>query len=409
MNNYIYLILDFNASKRYSHHWSYVNKYKTILENFKKPYEIWIPKNAHSEILFGLGKNCKTFLRSNVYGFGRKENFYNWLIVKTIELFLIRCKDLVDNDKLETIKKFVSKLYTNAPYKRIKAISNSQVAINLIFPTLDSIAFRLVERCLKRGIPIKKVSFRLGSGYKDNLKINDIEIRLRELITNFPECDIKLGYETFTHKQSLLNHGLDSTCLYWAPAPSSTKDTKNQKDLHELTLGFLGVARPNKGFVEIPKLLRSLISHNIPFTAIAQEAMYPWSEYVNTIQELKKFSRILTILPANISEQELENVFKSIDVLVLPYSTEDYYLAGSGLLFDAADLYIPTITKKGVAFEWDITEYSLGFTYNNSEDFVSNIKLLLINENNFKFKKYNSDRNLAIAAFLGIKGELYSK
>jgi hypothetical protein len=266
----------------------------------------------------------------------------------------------------------------------------------LVFPTLDSIAFRLVERCLRRGIPIEKVSFRLGSGYKDNFKVDDIEIRLRKLITNFPECDIKLGYETFTHKQSLLNHGLDSTCLFWAPAPSNTKDATSKKDLHKLTLGFLGVARPNKGFVEIPKLLRSLIVNNIPFTAITQEAMYPWSEYVKTI------------LPANISEQELENVFKSIDVLVLPYNTEDYYLTGSGLLFDAADLHIPTITKKGVAFEWDITEYSLGFTYTNSEDFVSIIKHLLSNENNFKFKKYNSDRNLAIAEFLGIKSELYS-
>lgn len=409
MNNYIYLILDFNASKRYSHHWSYVSKYKIILENLKMPYEIWIPKNAHSEISLSLGKNCKTFLRSNVYGYGRKESFYNWVVVKTFDFFLIRCKVLFDNDKLEIIKKLISKLYTNAPYKQIKAISNSQVAINLVFPTLDSLAFRLVERCLKRGIPIKKVSFRLGSGYKDNFKIDDIEIRLRKLITNFPECDIKLGYETFTHKQSLLNHGLDSTYLFWAPAPSSTKDATSKKDLHNLTLGFLGVARPNKGFVEIPKLLRSLISHDISFTAILQEAMYPWSEYVNTIQELKNFSRILTILPANISEQELESVFKSIDVLVLPYNTEDYYLAGSGLLFDAADLHIPIITKKGVAFEWDITEYSLGLTYSNSEDFVLGIKHLLSTENNFKFKKYNYDRNLAIAAFLGIKDELYSK
>lgn len=408
MNNYIYLILDFNASKRYSHHWSYVKKYKTILENLKKPYEIWIPKNSHPEVLLSLGNNCKTFLRSNVYGFGRKESFYEWLVVKTIDLFLKRCKDLINDNKLETIKEYISKLYTNAPYKRIKAISNSQVAINLVFPTLDSIAFRLVERCLRRGIPIEKVSFRLGSGYKDNFKVDDIEIRLRKLITNFPECDIKLGYETFTHKQSLLNLGLDSTCLFWAPAPSYTKDAASKKDLHKFTLGFLGVARPNKGFVEIPKLLRSLIVNNIPFTAITQEAMYPWSEYVNTIQELKNFSRVLTILPANISEQEFENVFKSIDVLVLPYNTEDYYLAGSGLLFDAADLHIPTITKKGVAFEWDITEYSLGFTYTNSEDFISIIKHFLSNENNFKFKKYNSDRNLAIAAFLGIKSELFS-
>jgi len=402
MKNHIYLILEFNASRRYSHHWSYVGKYKNFLEDLNEPYEIWIPKNADSDILVGLRKNYKTFLHSNVYGFERKENFYNWFFVKIIDVFLQKCKDKISNQKLESLKKFFSNFYTNAPYKRIRSISDSGVEINLVFPTMDSIAFRLVERCLKQNIQIKRVCFRLGSGYKDNFKIDYIERRLQQLITEFPECDIALGYETITHKQSLLNHGLESDYLYWTPAPPSNKYIENKKDLRMFTLGFLGVARPNKGFVEIPELLKSLSSHDIAFKAIAQEAIYPWDEYKKAIQELGNFLNILTILPANISEQELENVFKSIDILILPYNTENYKLAGSGLLFAAADLSIPTLTKKGVAFEWDINEYSLGFTYENLEDFVKKIKYLSTNKNNYGFKSYNTDRNVAIRTFLGI-------
>ena len=75
MKKYKFIIIDFNATRRYSHHWSYVSKYKKFLEDFSEPYEIWIPKNAHADISFGLGKNFQTFLRSNVYGFEKQQNF----------------------------------------------------------------------------------------------------------------------------------------------------------------------------------------------------------------------------------------------------------------------------------------------------------------------------------------------
>jgi hypothetical protein len=98
--------------------------------------------------------------------------------------------------------------------------------------------------------------------------------------------------------------------------------------------------------------------------------------------------------------------FNIIDVLVLPYNTDDYKLAGSGLLFTAADLNIPTLTKKGVAFEWDVTEYLLGFTYENSKDFISSIKYIIDNTVNYGFDSYNTDRYLAIKVFLGVRSDL---
>jgi hypothetical protein len=268
---------------------------------------------------------------------------------------------------------------------------------------MDSLAFRLVERCLNQGVKIKKICFRLGPNYKDNFKVIDIENRLEELIAKFPDCDITLGYETVTHKKILLDNGLKSDYLYWTPAPPAKKYVKNKIDSQVLTLGFLGVARPSKGFVEIPELLKSLIYNQISFKAIAQEAIYPWAEYRNTVRELVNFSGTVTILPANISEQELESVFKTIDVLILPYNIDVYKLAGSGLLFAAADLNIPILTKKGVAFEWDIKEYSLGFVYENPEDFAEKISHLLTDKNNYGFELYNSDRHLAIKAFLSIR------
>lgn len=402
MKNYKYIIVEFNAARRYSHHWSYVSKYKNFLEDFSEPYEIWIPRNAHVDILSGLGKNSQAFLRSNVYGFEKHENITSWFIVKMIDIFLLRFQYCFNDQNFEILKRFFSKFYTSAPYKRIKSMSNSGIELNLIFPSMDSLSFRLVERCLKQGLPIKRICLRLGSGYKDIFKVINIEERLNKLITEFPECNLVLGYETAAHREVLLNYGLNSDYLSWTPAPPSNQYTINKKDSNVLTLGFLGVARPNKGFVEIPELVKSLTSLSIPFQVIVQEAMYPWSEYINAMQQLNTLSNCITVLPANISEEELENMFNIIDILVLPYNTENYKLAGSGLLFTAADLNIPTLTKKGVAFEWDINEYSLGFTYDNSQDFISKIKLFIDHTINYGFESYKVDRYLAIKAFLGI-------
>ena len=396
-------MLDFNASRRYSHHWSYVKKYKDFLENLNEPYEIWIPKNAHPDIVLGLGKTSKTILQSNAFGYEKDENFYYWFVFKIIDLLLYQLKDKISGQKLEILKKFFSRLYINTPYKQIRAISSYGIEINLVFPTMDSLAFRLVERCLNQGVQINKICFRLGSNYKDGFKVDDIENRLDKLITKFPDCDIALGYETIAHKQILLKNGLKPDNLYWTPAPPAKKCVITKLDSQVLTLGFLGVARPSKGFVEIPELLKSLSCNQISFKAIAQEALYPWAEYRNTIRELVNFSGTVTILPANISNQELQSVFKTIDILILPYNPDSYKLAGSGLLFDSADLSIPIVTKKGVAFEWDVKEYSLGFVYENSEDFAEKISnYLLTYENNYGFKLYNSDRRLAIKTFLSI-------
>jgi hypothetical protein len=406
MEKYKFVIIDFNATRRYSHHWSYVSKYKKFLEDFGEPYEIWIPKNAHVDISYGLSNNFQTFLQSNVYGFEKQENIIRWVSVKIIDSLLLRFKYALSSKKFEILKRFFSHFYTTAPYQRIKAISKSGVELNLVFPTMDSLAFRLVERCLKQGIPIKRICLRLGSGYKDIFKVDDIEERLNKLIREYPKCNLALGYETIPHKQFLLNHGLNLDNLFWTPAPPNKQYIESKNGSRVLTLGFLGVARPNKGFVEIPELVRSLTSHSISFQVIVQEAIYPWNEYINAIQQLKEFSDNVTILPANISGQKLADQFDIIDVLVLPYNTEDYKLAGSGLLFTAADLNIPTITKKGVAFEWDITNYSLGYTYVNSKDFITNIKYVMGDTINYGFDSYNTDRFLAIKVFLGITSDL---
>jgi hypothetical protein len=187
--------------------------------------------------------------------------------------------------------------------------------------------------------------------------------------------------------------------LFWAPAPPTSMFIGERKKQKMLTLGFLGVARPNKGFTEIPNLLKFLRAQNISFQAFVQKAIYPWSGYLEAMQEIEDFA---TILPANISQDQLDDVFKKIDILVLPYNIDNYKIAGSGLLFAAADLNVPTFTKKGVAFEWDINKYCIGSIFEDDVDFVVQIKDFLYQRKQYNFTDYNSDRYLSVVDFLGL-------
>ena len=165
-------------------------------------------------------------------------------------------------------------------------------------------------------------------------------------------------------------------------------------------LGFLGTARPNKGIDKIPEILIALKNNKLDFIATVQEAKFPWPEYTETIKLLNKFPENVRLLSAALSDSDFINEFSSIDFLILPYSPEDYKIAGSGLLFTAADFKIPIFATKGVGFEWDILNFSLGCAFENTNQLVLQLKETLNNSQLFGFDRYNRARNLAISNFL---------
>ena len=399
-----YLLIDFNASRRYSHHWTYLLKYKNFLNDINVRSEIWVPKNADLEIVNDLGSNCKPILRSNVYGFQKNQKYFSWLYDKIIEKLFMILKFLKFKFFLELIKFLISSFYTYKPYFKIKSICSSGKELVIIFPTLDSVGFRLVEKCLVNNLKIKRVCLRLGTGYKDIFKVEDLEKRLANLIISYSDLEISVGYETFPHKEVLEEFGIPSSNLFWAPAPPTRNKIKKSNYNKVFTLGFLGVARPNKGFTDIPLHIRILISKNIKFQALVQEAVYPWKEYISAKTELESLNLFVKIIPANITHEMFESLFSTIDVLVLPYNLSNYSIAGSGLLFTAADFGIPTFSKKGVAFQWDIESYSIGMCYSQIEDFALKIGAMLDTQSKvkFDFERYNLDRHIAINQFLGL-------
>jgi hypothetical protein len=401
--NELFILLDFNASRKYSHHWSYLNSYKLLLKSQGKSFEIWLPKNSDAEVLNELNENYFTILRSNVYGYARNENISQWVVDSVINIFMIK---IVSKFNLKIAEYFRGKFaffYYRKAYKRIIKIKNNGIKVHLICPTTDSLAIRFLEKCLNNKMIFACISLRLtGLKHKDNFKIFDTENRIAILTKKFKQSKILIGYETEPYKNYLIEIGMNIDDLRWAPIPSNETSCVRQSSLDVINLGFLGTARPNKGFSDIPNLLNSLVLNGIKFKATVQKAVYPWALYEKTIAELMNFGEYVNIIPENISSEELYHEIVASDLLVLPYFIENYKIAGSGLLFTAADLHIPVLTKKGIAFEWDIDQYKLGFIYDNLDQFISVIKHLKTGYANFGFDKYNKSRNKAILSFIGI-------
>jgi glycosyltransferase involved in cell wall biosynthesis len=399
-----YLLIDFNASKRFSHHWDYIDKYKSFLENANVNYEIWIPKNADSEIFMSLGIQACGVLRSNVYGYERKHNFSQWIVEKLFNFILISLVRKLPKNFTEIFKHCASFFYIYKPYNRIKKMQKSHDKITLVFPTTDSLAIRLLELCLSKGIMIDGASLRtIGVESKDGFSVEKVENKFAELINNYPKCNIILGFETMPYMNILIENGIPKSRITWAPVPHEKNNNLPKFKNRVFTIGFLGTARPNKGFESIPSLINALTSKGIQFHAIAQEAVYPWQSYSKALNTLLNTFSNIEIIPANLSDHQFQKVFSGIDLLVLPYKLENYKVAGSGLLFTAADLHIPTLAKKGVAFSWDISEYNLGYLYSDVDEFVKSILHCIKNSDSFEFSRYNSDRNKHFANFMQTK------
>lgn len=395
----LYVVLDFNASKHYSHHWAYVKNYQEFIDKNNSTCEVWVPVNTDAEILRNLGTSCFPILTSNIYGYEKLDNRIRWALDKVINLLLNKFNSI--SRIKELLSSIVSYFYFRKAVNRTKRLISNGHELHFIFPTTDSLCIRFLDFCLKNDFKIAKVSLRLiGVKFKDTLKVDSVEEKLLTFIRQNTKVNFRLGYETKVYGEVLRSSQIPEENLYWAPVSSlpNRKTLKTPSD--RMHLGFLGTARPNKGIDKIPEILIALKNNKLDFIATVQEAKFPWPEYTETIKSLNKFPENVRLLSAALSDSDFINEFSSIDFLILPYSPEDYKIAGSGLLFTAADFKIPIFATKGVGFEWDILNFSLGCAFENTNQLVLQLKETLNNSQLFGFDRYNKARNLAISDFL---------
>ena len=399
--NELYILFDFSCGRFYTHHSSYLKDFNDFLVSRNNYTKVWVNTSADQKILKLFGNIASPILRSNYYSHTRKDNF---------RLFLA---DYITNSFVNInipsfFRSWLCSFYLRAAIKELKKYVKSGKRIYLVVPTLDGLGMRLVIKALKLySDNISLVALRVTGaerrgifGFKNSLEV------LKGISDRYPK-KINIGYEVNAYGNKLQESGITEKNIFWAPMPyifrtDESTTGKLQSD-SPVKLGFLGSARPNKGFDSIPEILDSLKKLQVNFLAFVQLPEFEWAEFKLTYRKLiNDHSESIRFIDSGISKDVLDQKINFVDLIVLPYKLENYQLAGSGILFLAADFKVPIAATKNLAFSWDIEEFKLGFLFEDSIDFGLKLKTFLGNSFVLNLENYNRNRVDANLKFLRI-------
>jgi len=395
----LWIILDFWASQRNMHQLLYVKKYSDYIQDFYKEDTLcWIPSTTDTGAVKEIGLQKTEFILKSPEYTGH-QNFGLSVITRIILKFLNwkflqRFKWLV-----HFFRTFFSIFYLIKARNRLLFLSKKYETIHLVFPCSSPLSIRLLEMIQKSKRNKFKAFLIFSTGENKGLfRFHNSENKIRQLVTTM---SLTIGTETVTYQKKIDEIFSFENKIKWSPTPYSPprKYTKITRDA--IALGFLGTARPNKGFETIPGLLKELKSSDVAFTAIIQKAIYPWDGYHQSIDDINNLELTgINFISANLSHEEFILQFEKVDILILPYLEEFYKFAGSAILFMAADYGIPIIAPQGLSFEWDILNFGIGYTYASESDFVNCVENCKLQDFSSNFLNYNKKRSLANIEFL---------
>ena len=368
MANQIYLIVDFSASKTFTHHWKSIEVFENFLSEKKSDISIFIPSYADTRLFSNLN-NVKRILISPDFGPSKEEKLTLYAWNKILKITLDNLSNFLSEKKMKNIRTFFIDFYVRNIFKKILELEDKYEKINILLPSAEPMSIRLMEN--------------LGIGLKGNLhwKIRLIGSQERGLLSNRNETErvrkfaetnmdnVKIGYETFPYKDYLLGKGFNQKFLHWSPFPASYESHKKSAKTNLTTLGFLGSAKERKGFEAIPVIYSKLEKSKLKFNFLVQKAAYPWQSYEETLTTLESLSRI-TFLDGQIEASEISSAIRQCDLIVLPYDSESYALAASAILYQAADNGIPVICSEGVGFAKEVSTYGIGEVIKNFPFFL---------------------------------------
>lgn len=398
------MLVDFSCSSYFTHHASYLRSYAEFLLNLGSNVEIWINNAATTEVNEYLKDfQSKAILDSPDYGNTRGTSFIRYFRDRVLEIFL-RVLDSVASFKFsEGVRQILARFYFRKGFSELLHRDLAGEEIHLVFPSVDGIGIRFLKYCLSQELNSVRFSVRVINSHSRGIfgVKNSLEV-FSQLIAEDKNQKLYIGYETDTVRREFSKY-LPPDRLIWAPIPPAGQVVKRNPS-KSCILGFIGSARENKGFDNIPEILQTLRENKVDFSAIIQLANFEWPRYKHTYKLLTEFEDYVTFLPGGCSENLLQESLRKVDLLVLPYRLENYRLAGSGLLYQAADLNVPILASAGVGFEWDLLNYSIGEVFQNYNELPSLILNYKNNANEIhvSFKRYALARAQASKKFLRI-------
>ena len=382
---------------------------------FKKTKSIFwfLNKNFDSENLY-LPEYCnvKKIIKSN--RFKRKKNKFYYFIEEIFH-FLKNFYDIIyfiylfktDKKKLFSFLKCLFLNFFIVP-KYFKSFYFEYVRLN--FDSNDDVIF---QSCRRKDIALIFFLYNIEGIHLPKIHIRIFHLPKRRFkdfyfyfnkIKNGAQKNVFLYTEEGKKKKTLISE-LGSESLVNVTKPIFSFHNRII-DLTAHTIGFIGEARSNKGFNEIPKFIQTIKKHNKDINFIIQfsnsndctkktvRQLYALSSKYKNIQIINKYS----------DYDEYRKILQKITIMPLMYDLEQMRL-GSGVLYSCVSNEIIPIIPNNSDYLKEILSPNSYLEANNINSFVNNSLTIINNYENYLSSAKESSKNL----FQSIKNDLLIK
>lgn len=402
-----YILVDFNCANEYTHHWSSILAYAKIIKNQNYKLQVWLPLYVSSNISDRLSQICeiKKILRSPQYG---TEKFFrsptSFLLSKATNLIFSypHSGNLVYN----LTYKFFVKLYLFGLLKKITD-EDEHFQIRIVFPTLDSLSLKLIKILMVAAPEINLYARRVGAETRGPLATGNELIELTHLLNSEEAEHLRIGIPTLNLYNTMKSTLFYPERLFWSPLPSDQKinPVDPSRDFNRTKIGFPGTAKASKGFDSIPNIIANLVPGSSDIDVLIQKSKFPWKNYYESRRNIFASRANVHEFDSVLHIADYENFLDSCDLIFLPYLSQYYKDADSGILYEAADRGIPIICNEGLGFSREVFIFGIGISMKSLKSIKDLSQITGSLEIRTNIKRYNDLRNETILEFLNLMEE----
>ncbi len=396
-----YILIDFNCAHESTHHWSSMALYGNFIEQKEANFEFWVPRYISTDIkrkLTLVGK-VSNFLSSPQYGATNFKRFpVAYLISKVAKIYNIRISStsFVGNQ----IKRAIT-FYCLAPVLKRIVKETRKSTIHIVFPTLDYLGIQLIKLVEEKFSGINIHVRRMGSETRSPFSNGKELVTLIKLIESDSNNTIRMGIPTLGLLDEIKEECSTPNQIYWSPLPPKlVTRNSSKKTAMTINIGFPGTAKLSKGYSKIPTIINRLSKEGIRANIFLQKALYPWDGYLETRNKILSSDLEIHELESVLSIDQYHNLLGKLDLIILPYESDSYLNADSGILYEAADYGIPILCEEKLGFSDEAFFNGIGFSINQIGTMRELVSKAMSEQTQANIINYNILRDKAMTKFL---------
>ena len=231
--------------------------------------------------------------------------------------------------------------------------------------------------------------------------INSIHSKLKDKFTLVTDSDLLTSDYRSVFKHRIVTLPIPINKYFLANEEiyaSSLANFKSRYGLNKkgLYLGYMGDARGAKGFHLLPGLIHNVFTKTndvcfaiqCPKSASGDDSSAT-SQGVAELREIEKnHKERLLLVSERLSEEDYANMFRCLDIVLIPYLLPGYQEATSGIFAEAVALGKPTVTTEKTWMAHELQKFNGGLEIksNNAEDLTEKVFELVANYDKYAGK-----------------------